>query len=178
MKKEKLEIMRHSTSHLMAAAILELYPKAKFGIGPVIENGFYYDIDLPKQLSINDLPKIEKKMKELAKKNLKFERKEMTINQAMKLFKDLNQPYKIELLEDIKKYGTTIKNKKLEIKEKKQNKVSIYKLGKFIDLCRGPHVESTKEIGVFKLIKIAGAYWRGDIKNKIFHNLPHYCTFW
>jgi len=110
-------------------------------------------------------------MRELAKQNLKFERKEMTINQAMKLFKDLDQPYKIELLEDIKKYGTTIKNKKLKIKEKKQNKVSIYKLGKFIDLCRGPHVKSTKEIGVFKLIKIAGAYWRGDIKNKMLQRI-------
>ena len=170
---KNLEIMRHSTSHLMAAAVSELFPKVKFGIGPVIENGFYYDIDFGKSLITDvDLVKIEKKMKELAKKNLKFERKELTIEEAKELFNKLNQPYKIELLEDIKKYGTTEHDFQFPIsnfqgRNQIPKTVTIYQLGNFIDLCRGPHLKSTKEIGAFKLLKIAGAYWRGDEKNKM-----------
>jgi len=170
---KNLEVMRHSTSHLMAAAILELFPNTKFGIGPVIENGFYYDFDLEKPIKEEDLLKIEKKMKELQEKNLKFERKEITIDEAKELFKKLNQPYKLELLEDIKKYGTTYEKlqtaipPKINSKPKIPKTVTIYQLGNFIDLCRGPHLKSTKEIGAFKLLKIAGAYWRGDEKNKM-----------
>ncbi|MGB9609284.1 MAG: threonine--tRNA ligase [Minisyncoccia bacterium] len=169
--KKNLEILRHSTSHLMAAAVLELFPGAKFGIGPVIENGFYYDFELPKNLTPEDLSTIEKKMKELAAKNLKFERLEMTIDEAIDLFKKLNQPYKIELLNDLKKYGTTKIDDQNEQITEKSNRVSIYRLGNFIDLCRGPHLNSTKEIGAFKLLKIAGAYWRGDEKNKMLQRI-------
>lgn len=168
-----LEILRHSTSHLMAAAILELFPKAKFGVGPAIKNGYYYDIDIDKKLKHEDILKIEKKMKQLAQKNLKYEKKEITIDSALKLFQKLNQPYKIELLHDIKKHGTTetLKHKNIKTlkhkKIKKVDKVTIYQLGDFIDLCRGPHVKSTKELGIYKLNKIAGAYWRGNEKNKM-----------
>ncbi|MCX7778898.1 MAG: threonine--tRNA ligase [Patescibacteria group bacterium] len=167
-----LEILRHSTSHLMAAAVLALFPEAKFGIGPVIENGFYYDFELERTLRSDDLEKIEKKMKELIKEDLRFEKKEMPLEEAMELFKKLNQPYKIELLEDLKKYGTTDENLKSQISNlKPQKTVTIYQLGNFIDLCRGPHLKSTKEIGVFKLLKVAGAYWRGDEKNKMLQRI-------
>ena len=170
--KISLEMLRHSCSHLMAAAVLSLFPEAKFGVGPAIENGFYYDLELDKNLSLNDLSRIEKRMKKLISQNLKFEKKEITIDEATKLFQNLNQPYKIELLRDIKKTGTT---KALEhesigtLEHKKIDKVNIYQLGNFIDLCRGPHVESTKNLSKisFKLTKLAGAYWRGDEKNKM-----------
>jgi len=166
-----IEILRHSTSHLMAAAVLELFPQAKFGIGPVIENGFYYDFDIKEKLTPQDLNKIEKKMRQLAKKNLKFVKKEMSIDQAIKLFKKLNQPYKIELLQDIKKTGTTKKNLRQRQTRpplaEKSNKVTIYQLGNFVDLCRGPHVSSIGQLGAYKLNKIAGAYWRGNEKNKM-----------
>jgi len=167
-----LETLRHSTSHLMAAAVLELFPKAKFGIGPVIENGFYYDFDLNQTLTPQDLVKIENKMRQLAKRNLKFGKKEITINQAIELFKKLNQPYKIDLLQDIQKHGTTQESlKHKNIKTLKQDKVTIYELGNFVDLCRGPHVDFTSQLGVFKLNKIAGAYWRGDEKNKMLQRI-------
>lgn len=166
-----LKILRHSASHLMAASVLELFPEAKFGVGPVIENGFYYDFDLPRNLIPEDLPKIESKMKELAKKNLKFERLEMTQDEAADLFKKLNQPYKIDLLNDLKKYGTTKIDEQNDGLSSGQSKITIYRLGNFIDLCRGPHLESTREIGAFKLTKIAGAYWRGDEKNKMLQRI-------
>ncbi|MFH1671508.1 MAG: threonine--tRNA ligase [Candidatus Portnoybacteria bacterium] len=142
-----LETLRHSTSHILAVAILDLFPKAKVGIGPSIEDGFYYDFDNLK-ISDKDLPRIEKKMKELVKKDLKFERKEVSKVEAKKIFK--NQPYKLDLIKDLKK-------------------ITIYKTGNFTDLCQGPHVKSTKEINpeAFKLTKIAGAYWKGDEKNKM-----------
>ncbi len=144
----KIETLRHSISHVMAAAVLEMFPKAKLGIGPSIEDGFYYDFDLPKGLSPDDLPRIEKKMKELLKKDLKFEKKEISKAEAKKIFK--NQPFKLELIKDLKK-------------------ITIYQTGNFIDLCQGPHLKSTKEINpkAFKLTKIAGAYWRGNEKNKM-----------
>jgi len=177
-KSSKIEIVRHSTSHILAAAIQQLFPGAKFGIGPIIENGFYYDFELqglqgtvPERqssrsrtvsqgLSLEDLPKIEKKMKEMIKKNLKFEKEELTINKAIDLFKKLKQPYKVELIKDLQK-------------EEKAKKVIIYKTGDFTDLCRGPHVKSTKEITseAFKLTKIAGAYWKGDEKNKMLQRI-------
>ena len=152
MKEEKLEIMRHSWSHIMAAAILELWPKAKPTIGPAIENGFYYDFDNLK-IGEEDLAKIEDKMKEIAKSGLEFTKSELNIKEA--LVKEKNQPYKKELIEGLKKDG--------------EKKVSYYTLGNFSDLCRGPHVKSTKELDwrSFKLTKLAGAYWHGDEKNKM-----------
>ncbi|OQX71244.1 threonine--tRNA ligase [Candidatus Parcubacteria bacterium 4484_255] len=169
--KMSIEILRHSCNHLMAAAVLSLFPKSKFGIGPTIENGFYYDIELSDNLSINDLSKIEKRMKMLIRQNIKFEKKEIAIEKAVKLFKKIKQPYKIKLLNDIKKYGTTKIKKRINNQTSKytNSQVSIYQLGDFIDLCRGPHVESTKDLSKisFKLTKIAGAYWRGNEKNKM-----------
>lgn len=170
--KDKLYKIRHSLAHILAAAILEFDPRAKFGIGPVTETGFYYDFFLSKRIEEKDLLTIENKMKELIKQNLKFEGKKLTLLQAQKLFKKLNQPFKLELLADLKKYGTTEYEKILLIKEKKIkpkkiNYVTIYKSGNFIDLCRGGHIKKTSEIPIdsFKLTKIAGAYWRGDEKN-------------
>lgn len=167
-----LDTLRHSCSHLMASAVLSLSPETKFGIGPTVENGFYYDLELNKNLNPNDLLRIEKRMKKLISQNLKFEKKEITIEDAIKLFKKIKQPYKIELLKDIKKYGTTkiLEDKSIgTLEHKKIDKVSIYQLGDFIDLCRGPHVKSTKNLAnvSFKLTKLAGAYWRGNENNKM-----------
>ncbi|MFA5431434.1 MAG: threonine--tRNA ligase [Candidatus Paceibacterota bacterium] len=142
----ELENIKHSLSHILAGAVKELYPTAKFGIGPAIENGFYYDIQV--DLKEEDLVKIEKKMKELIKKDIPFIKKEISKKEAIEIFAD--QPYKLELIEELPD----------EI-------VSIYISGDFIDLCKGPHIESTKEINpkAFKLQKLAGAYWRGNEKN-------------
>lgn len=147
---ENIEKIRHSLAHVMASAILELYPKTKLGMGPAIENGFYYDFQLQKPLEDKDLEAIEKKMKELISQRLKFEKKNITKRVAKKLF--AVQPYKLELLKDLP--GDT---------------VSIYQTGEFVDLCKGPHIKSTKEIAPnsFKLSKTAGAYWKGDEKNKM-----------
>jgi len=152
----KIEKIRHSLSHIMALAVKEIFGKVKFGIGPVIENGFYYDFDLPKTLKPEDLPKIEKKMQEILSHNLKFEKKEVSYEEAKK--KISGQPFKKELLEEIKNKG---------------EKISFYKSGGFTDLCSGPHVRSTKEINpeAFKLVRIAGAYWRGDEKNKMLQRI-------
>ncbi|MDO8556896.1 MAG: threonine--tRNA ligase [Candidatus Jorgensenbacteria bacterium] len=142
---------RHSLSHLLAAAVLKKFPKAKFGIGPVIENGFYYDFELPRPLTQEDLNELEKAVRELIKLNLLFSREEISIAEAKKLFKD--QPFKLELIEELSKTEKT---------------VSIYKTADvFTDLCKGGHVENTSEINPdgFKLDKTAGAYWRGDEKN-------------
>jgi len=157
MSKEKdLGIMRHSLSHVMAAAVRQLWPDVKFAIGPAIENGFYYDFDFgKKKVSEEDLVKIEKKMGEIIKKDLKFEKSEMKINEAIEREKKSGQVYKEELIKDLK--------------SESEKSVSYYKLGDFIDLCRGPHVSSggkLKNAG-FKLTKLAGAYWRGDEKNKM-----------
>ncbi len=159
-KQSKIEIIRHSTSHLLAAAVQQLFSGAKFGIGPVIANGFYYDFDLPRSLKPDDLSKLEKKMRELLKKNLPFEKKELTIEKAFDLFKKLKQPYKVELIKDLKK-------------NKQAKKVTVYQTGDFTDLCRGPHVRSTKELkpDAFKLTRLAGAYWKGDEKNKMLQRI-------
>ena len=159
----KIETVRHSLAHILAYAVRELYPGVKFGIGPVIENGFYYDFDFSNllndsriksnetRISEEDLPRIEKKMRELIKQILRFEKKIISLNEAKKIFK--NQPYKLDLI-----------NQKSKIKNQK---LSIYQCGNFIDLCTGPHIRSTKEIPIdaFKLTKISGAYWKGDEKN-------------
>lgn len=165
MDQDKLEIMRHSAAHLLAAAVAELYPGAKFGVGPVIENGFYYDIETAESISEDDLAKIEKKMKHMVKQNIAFEREEMSIDEAIKMFKDADQPYKVELLTDLKEKGTTkISEEEAQDVGESPDQVSIYTTGKFVDLCRGPHVESSKDIKVVKLTRVAGAYWRGDEK--------------
>jgi threonyl-tRNA synthetase len=141
----KIEIIRHSLSHILAQAVQELYPGTRFGIGPAIENGFYYDFEFKNIISNEELPKIEDKMKRLIKEDFIFEKKIISKSEAKELFK--NQPYKLELIEELPEV-----------------KVSIYKSGDFTDLCRGPHVKSTKEIpfNAFKLTRIAGAYWKGD----------------
>ena len=172
-KEDKLYKMRHSLAHLTAAAVKELWPTAKFGVGPVVKDGFYYDIDLGDvTISEADFPKIEKRMKKLIAKDQKFERLEKNVDEAIAWAKENNQPYKVELLNDLKRAGTTVA-KDLDSKElglestngSRIEKVSVYKNGDFVDLCRGPHVNSTKEIGAFKLMRVAGAYWRGNENN-------------
>jgi threonyl-tRNA synthetase len=166
MPDNQLEIHRHSMAHLMAAAVQKLWPEAKFGIGPTIENGFYYDIEIPKSsLKESDLSRIEKQMKKMLSGDTKFEKKEMSIDEAIELFKKTKQPFKVELLGDIKEKGTTVIDGEQEVAD--GDKISIYSTGNFTDLCRGPHVSSTKDLSKisFKLQKLAGAYWRGDEKN-------------
>ncbi|MGI6104536.1 MAG: threonine--tRNA ligase, partial [Patescibacteria group bacterium] len=152
--KNNIEILRHSTSHVLASAVLEMFPEAKFGVGPAIENGFYYDFDLPLTLIPEDLPLLEEKMKEIIKKDFPFERAEISTEKARKDFEKLGQTYKVELIDDLAKEGN--------------KKVSVYKTGPFVDLCSGPHIESTGKINpkAFALTKISGAYWKGDEKNK------------
>jgi threonyl-tRNA synthetase len=169
-----LEIMRHSAAHLLAAAMQELLPEAKFGIGPVIENGFYYDFDLPRTLIPEDLSILEEKMRELIKQDLPFERTEVPIEEAIK--SATGQPYKLELLEEIKR-GERESIPKTETNAPRNpgassdatggsdKTVTFYRVGDFVDLCKGPHVKNTGQIGAFRLTKIAGAYWKGSEKN-------------
>ena len=144
-EQNNLETMRHSLSHIMAAAVKELYPNVKFAIGPAVENGFYYDFDLPRTLIPEDLPLIEKRMREIIKKEVKFERLEVDIKEADKKLGKSDEIYKKELIDDLKKEG--------------EEKISLYKTGNFIDLCKGPHIESTDDLRSvgWKLDKIAGA---------------------
>ena len=158
--------MRHSCAHAVAAAIERLYPGTKFGVGPVVEHGFYYDVDTPEPLTELDLKKIEKEAKKIMGRGLDFERQEMPIDDAITFFKEKGQDYKVSLLTDLKERGTTkMSAEELQDVGEKVDIVSLYKTGDFVDLCRGPHVENTKQIGAFKLTKLAGAYWRGDEKN-------------
>ena len=157
---EGLEIIRHSTSHLMAQAVKELYPEAQITIGPVIENGFYYDFSLPKHLTNEDLPLIEKKMDEIVKRDLPIVREEMDRDEAVKYFNSIGEHYKAEIIGSIPA-GETI---------------SLYRQGDYVDLCRGPHVPSTGRLKVHKLMKLAGAYWRGDSKNEMLQRI--YGTAW
>jgi len=153
---ENLEKIRHSTSHIMAYAVKEIFGDVKFAIGPTIDEGFYYDFDLgDKTFSTDDLKKIENKMSELIKQKMEFTRTEINIKEALK--KIAGQPYKQELIKELENNG--------------KKKVSFYQVGEFEDLCRGPHVANTKELGHFKLLKIAGAYWRGNEKNKMLQRL-------
>lgn len=157
---EGLEIIRHSTSHLMAQAVKELYPEAQITIGPVIENGFYYDFSLPKHLTNEDLPLIEKKMDEIVKRDLPIVREVMDRDEAVKYFNSIGEHYKAEIIGSIPA-GETI---------------SLYRQGDYVDLCRGPHVPSTGRLKVHKLMKLAGAYWRGDSKNEMLQRI--YGTAW
>ncbi|HYC79405.1 MAG TPA: threonine--tRNA ligase, partial [Candidatus Binatia bacterium] len=175
---EKLHNLRHSLAHILASAVVEMFPKAQLGVGPVIENGFFYDFLLPRPLTPEDLAKLEKRMRELVKQKLDFEKQEMTTGEAKTYFTQTNQPFKIELIKDIEKFGTTkadeilnqdsaVKTEDKKTSAKKDEKVTLYRTGKFTDLCRGGHVHNTKEIDPqgFKLDKISGAYWRGNQAN-------------
>ena len=145
---DPLEKLRHSTAHLLAAAVTELYPEAKYGIGPAVQDGFYYDFDFGKPISESDLPAIESRMRRLAQADIPFEHEVLPRQRAMEEFQKRGQDFKLELIRD-----------KVEGDE-----VSVYRTGQFLDLCRGPHVSSTKDLKAFKLLRVAGAYWRGDEK--------------
>ena len=145
---DPLETLRHSTAHLLAAAVTELYPEAKYGIGPAVQDGFYYDFDFGKPISEADLPAIESRMRKLAQADVPFVHETLTRKQAVDEFTRRHQDYKLELIAD-----------KVEGDE-----VSVYRTGEFLDLCRGPHVRSTRDLKAFKLLRVAGAYWRGDEK--------------
>ena len=171
--KDDLYAMRHSLAHIMADAIKTIWPGAKFGVGPVVEDGFYYDIDLGEEkISEDDFKKIEKEMRRIIKGDAQFVRSEKPIDEALQWAKAGKQPYKEELLNDLKRSGTTIA-KDLDAselglatdKDSKVENVSFYTNDNFTDLCRGPHVESTGKVGAFKLMRIAGAYWRGKETN-------------
>ena len=149
-----LEILRHSTAHVMAEAVKHLYPEAKVTIGPPIENGFYYDFDYPPGFTPEALEKIEQEMRKIISQNEQFQRQEISKKEAQELFQSLNETYKLEILKEIP-----------------EEKVSIYKNGDFIDLCRGPHIESTGKIKTFKLLSVAGAYWRGDERNPMLQRI-------
>lgn len=157
---EGLEVYRHSTAHLMAQAIKRLYPDVKLGIGPVIEDGFYYDVDLPESLTPEDLPEIEREMQNIVKEDLPIERQVVSREEAIQLYEGVGDPYKLELIRDLPDDAV----------------ITIYRQGEFFDLCRGPHLPSTGRIKAFKLLSIAGAYWRGDSDNQMLQRI--YGTAW
>ncbi|WHY70794.1 threonine--tRNA ligase [Fictibacillus enclensis] len=152
---EGLEMTRHSTAHLMAQAIKRLYKDVRLGIGPVIENGFYYDIDMPEALTPEDLPKIEKEMKKIVSENLPIVRREVSREEALAIYEKLDDPLKLELIRDLPEDAV----------------ITIYEQGEFFDLCRGPHVPSTGKIKAFKLMSISGAYWRGNSNNQMLQRI-------
>src|SRR2546426_1713236 len=156
----------------MAGAVLELIPEAKFGFGPPIADGFYYDFDLPRQLVPEDLEKIEAKMREVAKSDVPFEHRDMGVPEALDFFKKRGQTYKIDQIEKLAKDGADAQSDD----EVQDGKVSIYQHNGFVDLCRGPHVAKTGEIKAFKLLSIAGAYWRGNERNPQLQRI--YGTVW
>ena len=157
----RLDTMRHSCAHLLAYAVMELWPKTKLGIGPTTENGFYYDFDLPVKLSDADVPKIEAKMLGLKKRGFGFERSVLGVDEAIKRLSKQNQSYKVELIKDLQNEGET--------------EVSFYQSGDFVDLCKGPHINNIFEVGPFKLLSIAGAYWKGSEKNKMLTRIYGTC---
>jgi threonine--tRNA ligase len=164
------QAMRHSLAHIMAQAVQHLWPQAKFGVGPAIEQGFYYDIDLGDvTISEADFGKIEKEMRRIIARDLPFTRRDVPMDEAIAWAKETDQPYKVELLNDLKRSGTTIAKElagealgSAAEGESKVKTVSLYSQGDYTDLCRGGHVESTGKVGAFKLLRVAGAYWRGD----------------
>ena len=173
MSEEELKSMRHSLAHIMAQAIQHLWPQAKFGVGPAIDNGFYYDIYLDNgTISEADLPKIEEEMRKIVAANYPFERRDVSVEEAIDWAISGNQSFKVELLNDLKRSGTTIASELAGEKmgsvsdgDSKVETVSLYSQGDYIDLCRGGHVDSTGKVGAFKLTKTAGAYWRGNENN-------------
>lgn len=152
---EGRNIYRHTSAHILAHAVKELFPEVKLGIGPAIDDGFYYDFYRSEPFSQEDLEKIENKMKEIINHNLPIERIEVTREEATKLLKDLKEDFKLELLEEIPE----------------GEKISFYRQGSFMDLCRGPHLPSTGWVKAFKLLSVSGAYWRGDEKNPMFQRI-------
>src|SRR3712207_5503231 len=154
---EGLEVLRHSTAHAMAQAILELYPGSKLTIGPPIENGFFYDIEVAGRLTDEDLLRVEERMREIVGRDLPIEREEVSKDEAESLYAD--NPYKLEIIDELE-----------------DDELSLYRQGEFFDLCRGPHVPSTGKLGAFKLQNIAGAYWRGDESNPMLTRI--YGTAW
>ncbi len=200
-----IQVIRHSLAHIMALALQRLYKNVQFGVGPDIDNGFYYDVFTKKPITIEDLPKIEAEMKNIIKENLPFSKFELSINNGKNLFKKLNQKFKLELIDDLKNFGTTNVSEIEKLKDLPKKKIkgdksiSVYVLGEnikkaqakskhttnvlftkkdllklqdknkvFVDLCRGPHIKSTKDVpDTFKLVNVAGAYWRGNEKNKM-----------
>src|SRR6266508_6202286 len=171
-EESQLYKIRHSAAHIMAQAVLEMFSDAKYTIGPPIENGFYYDFDLPRNLTPEDLEQIEKRMRQIVQGKYEFKKTVISAEEAKKVFAD--QPYKLELIEGLEKggqdeYGNPLKEKP---------EISIYQHDSFVDLCRGPHVANTKEVkqDAFKLMSIAGAYWRGDENNKMLQRI--YGTAW
>jgi len=148
---EELDVLRHSSAHILAQAVKELYPKAKLAIGPAIEEGFYYDFDFDRPFTPEDLDAIEKRMAEVVKRNLPIIRKELSREEALRLFREKGEDYKLELINDLKS----------------DEVITVYEQGEFVDLCRGPHLRYTGKAKAFKLLSIAGAYWRGDEKNKM-----------
>src|SRR5215510_3145827 len=171
-EQSQLYKIRHSLAHVMAQAVLEIFREAKYTIGPPVENGFYYDFDLPRNLTPEDLEQIEKRMRQIVQGKHEFKKKVVSAEEAREIFKD--QPYKLELIDGLEKggldeYGNSLKEKP---------EISIYQQDTFVDLCRGPHVQNTKEIkpDAFKLMNIAGAYWRGDENNKMLQRI--YGTAW
>ena len=156
---ESLSVLNHSCAHLMAQAVKHLYPEAKFWVGPVIDSGFYYDIDLGDMvLKEEDLPKIEKEMKRISKDGKRIIRREISKSDALEMFRD--DPYKIDLISRMDENETVI---------------SCYSQGDFTDLCRGPHIDTVKVIKFFKLLKVSGAYWKGDAKNKMLQRIYGVC---
>ena len=158
--KEGLDIIRHSTAHLLAYAIKNLYKNSKLAIGPAVENGFYYDVDSDVSFSVDDFEKIEKEMNRIVKNDDKFIREEWSKEQAYKYFKEKGEVYKLDIIDSLNE----------------NEKISVYKLGDYVDLCRGPHVPSTRYLKNFKLTKVAGAYWKGDSNNKMLQRI--YGTAW
>ena len=153
-REDYLTTLRHSTAHVMAQAVKELFPGVKLAIGPPIEDGFYYDFDYEGTFSEEDLPKIEEKMREIVRRDLPFVRQEMGREEAIRFFEERGEDYKVEILRGID-----------------DEKVTLYWQGDFVDLCRGPHIPSTGEVKAFKLLSVAGAYWRGDEHNKMLQRI-------
>ncbi|MEW6106556.1 MAG: threonine--tRNA ligase [Bacillota bacterium] len=152
---EGREILRHSTAHVLAQAVKRLFPEVKLAIGPAIENGFYYDFDKPEPFTLDDLGRIEEEMRKIVTEDLPIVREEISRDEAVQLFQKLDEPYKLELIEDLPE----------------EEVVSIYRQGEFVDLCRGPHLASTGQLRAFKLLSVAGAYWRGDEKRKMLQRI-------
>jgi len=173
-----LERMRHSCAHLMAAAVAALWPEARFGVGPAIKHGFYYDIELGTPFGPKEIERIEQKMRELRKKKLAYERLELPIDEAIAEMERRGQVYKVELLRLLKEKGSTAVAAETgddSVVAEGKSTVSFYKTGDFVDLCRGPHVSHSGEIGAFKLTSVAGAYWRGDERNPQLQRLYGLC---
>lgn len=163
MTKKQLEAMRHSASHAMTIAVLRMFPKAKMGVGPATKEGFYQDYELDRPLIPKDLKKLEKIMQKIKNQKLKFEHHNWGLKKAVNYFKKIKQNYKVEMIKDLEKEAKT--------DDKKLKKVSIYKTGDYVDLCAGPHIKTTADIGEYKLLSVAGAYWRGDEKNKMLQRI-------